>query len=73
MTAIDIAELPVAEKLMLMEKLWDALSAQAASAAVPTWHQEVLVQRLQRLDSGAEAAAPWAQARERIRTQTKAT
>ena len=29
MTTINIAELPVAEKLRLMEALWDALSAQA--------------------------------------------
>lgn len=29
MTTIDIAELPVAEKLMLMEKLWDALALYA--------------------------------------------
>ena len=72
MTTIDIAELPVAEKLRLMERLWDALRAQAESAVVPTWHQEVLAQRLQRLDSGAETVTPWAQAKERIRAQTRA-
>jgi putative addiction module component (TIGR02574 family) len=72
MTTIDIAELPVAEKLRLMERLWDALRAQAESAVVPAWHQEVLAQRLQRLDSGAETVTPWAQAKERIRAQTRA-
>lgn len=72
MTTIDITELPVAEKLILMEKLWDALSTQAASVVVPAWHQEVLAERLQRLDSGAEPVTPWAQAKERIRAQTKA-
>lgn len=72
MTTIDIAELPVAEKLRLMEKLWDALSAQAEDTVVPAWHQEVLAQRLDRLRSGGEAVAPWAQAKERIRAQIKA-
>ena len=72
MTAIDIAELPVAEQLMLMEKLWDALRAQAESAVVPAWHQEVLAQRLQRLDSGTEPVTPWTQAKERIRAQVRA-
>ncbi|HQQ68823.1 MAG TPA: addiction module protein [Alicycliphilus sp.] len=72
MTTIDIAELPVAEQLMLMEKLWDALSTQAANAAVPAWHQQVLAERLQRLDSGGETIAPWVQAKERIRAQVRA-
>ena len=72
MTAIDIAELPVAEQLMLMEKLWAALSTQAEGAAVPAWHQEVPAQRLQRLDSGTEPVTPWTQAKERIRAQVRA-
>jgi len=72
MTTIDIAELPVAEKLRLMEALWDALRAQADHAVVPAWHQEVLAQRVQRLDSGVEAITPWAQAKERIRAQARA-
>ena len=71
MTTIDIAELPVAEKLRLMEQLWDALHAQAESAIVPAWHQNVLAQRLQRLDGGTETVTPWAQAKERIRAQTR--
>ena len=71
MTTINIAELPVAEKLRLMEALWDALSAQAEQAAVPAWHREVLAQRLQRLDGGTEPVTPWTQAKERIRAQTR--
>jgi putative addiction module component (TIGR02574 family) len=72
MTTIDIAELPVAEKLGLMEQLWDSLRARAESAVVPPWHQEVLAQRMQQLDSGGAAVTPWAQAKERIRAQTRA-
>jgi len=71
MTTIDIAELPVAEKLRLMEKLWDALSTQAENAVVPAWHQEVLARRLEHLESGGETT-PWTQAKERIRAQTRA-
>lgn len=71
MTTADIAELPVAEKLMLMEKLWDSLRAQADSI-IPAWHKEILAERLRRLDSGIEPVSPWAEAKERIRAQTKA-
>jgi len=72
MTTTDVAELPVAEKLMLMEKLWDALRAQADSSVIPDWHKDVLAERLRRLDSGSEPVTPWAEAKERIRAQTKA-
>ena len=72
MTTIDIAELPVAEKLRLMEALWDSLRVRAEDAAIPAWHQQVLAQRLQSLDSGGDTTTPWAQAKERIRAQTRA-
>lgn len=72
MNTIDIAGLPVAEKLMLMEKLWGALRVQAASDVVPAWHKDVLAERLRRLDSGSEPVSSWAETKERIRAQTKA-
>ncbi|WP_165493125.1 addiction module protein [Hylemonella gracilis] len=72
MTADDVAELPVAEKLKLMESLWDSLCAQMGGDVAPAWHGTVLEERLRRLDSGEEPIAPWAQAKERIRAQTKA-
>ena len=72
MTTTDIAELPVAEKLLLMEKLWDALRVQADSSVTPDWHKDVLAERLRRLDNGSEPVTPWAEAKERIRAQVKA-
>jgi putative addiction module component (TIGR02574 family) len=73
MTAIDIAEMPVTEKLQLMEALWDSLSAQSvANAESPAWHEQVIEDRMCRLASGEESVAPWKEAKERIRAQTKA-
>ncbi len=73
MTTIDILEMPVSEKLKLMETLWDSLCASAA-ASVPSseWHRAVLEERLHRLANGGEAIAPWKEAKERIRAQIKA-
>ena len=43
MTTINIAELPVAEKLRLMEKLWDAIfetvRIKGDNTAVAAWRQ----------------------------------
>lgn len=72
MTTADIAKLPVAEKLLLMEKLWDALRVQADSSVVPAWHKDVLEERLRRLDTGNEPTSGWTEAKERIRSRIKA-
>lgn len=72
MTAIDIAEMPVAEKLKLMEALWDSLSTRAEeNLESPVWHQAELDKRLHRLATGEETVAPWPEARERLRAQVK--
>jgi putative addiction module component (TIGR02574 family) len=73
MTTVDIAEMPVAEKLQLMEALWDSLSARSGeSMDSPAWHQAELAERLHRLDSGEEPVAAWTEAKERLRAQVKA-
>jgi putative addiction module component (TIGR02574 family) len=72
MNHLDIAALPVAEKLQLMESLWDSLCREDAEApTVPAWHQEVLAERLSRLDSGEEPLSTWQDAKKRIREQTE--
>ena len=73
MTAVDIVAMPVAEKLKLMETLWDSLCQQSSgNMELPSWHGEVLEQRLRRIASGEESVAPWNKAKERIRAQIKA-
>lgn len=72
MTAVDIVSMPVSEKLKLMESLWDSLCLQSGgNMDLPSWHDEVLEQRLRRLASGEESVAPWNEAKERIRAQIK--
>ncbi|MDT3734706.1 MAG: addiction module protein [Denitratisoma sp.] len=72
MTAAAIAELSIAERLKLMETIWDSLCASEAGPDSPAWHGEVLGERMQRLDSGADAVSDWKEAKDRIRNQAKA-
>lgn len=70
MTHADLAALPVAEKILLMEALWDSLCDDpTAAAAIPAWHDEVLAERALQLDQGNEELAPWNEAKQNIRTQ----
>jgi hypothetical protein len=71
MSSLDIAALPIAEKLQLMELLWDSLCRETSgNADIPSWHGEVLAERIRRLDSGEESVSSWADAKRRVRKQT---
>jgi putative addiction module component (TIGR02574 family) len=67
-----IATLPLAQRLQMMEALWDSLtSAASVEAAIPAWHEKILAQRAQHLDAGLELTSSWTEARQRIREQTE--
>ena len=67
----EVAELPVAEKLRLMEFLWDSLSRDATGEAiVPEWHQTVLAERASRIDNEEEPSSPWSEAKQRLQQRT---
>ncbi|WP_422555047.1 addiction module protein, partial [Rhodoferax sp.] len=53
MTTADIAAMPVAEKLKLMEALWDSLNAQTdKDVESPAWHEAALQQAEDDLTAG---------------------
>lgn len=72
MVTADIADLPVAERLKLMEALWDSLCKSDSGVESPAWHGAVLDERMRLIDSGADAVTSWQEAKERIRRQTRA-
>ncbi len=48
----DIARMSVSERVQKMEEIWDSLLHDEASLSSPSWHEEVLVERKRRIDSG---------------------
>ncbi len=69
MTAIQIENLTVAEKIQVMESLWDSLCAHADNIDSPAWHAEVLQQREEMLDNGTDAFIDWNDAKKDIRNR----
>ncbi|MDP2793447.1 MAG: addiction module protein [Sulfurisoma sp.] len=68
MTAIDIAEMPVSEKLKLMEALWDSLDTLSdGDVASPAWHGLALKQAEDELAEGAARFVDWSQAKNLLR------
>jgi putative addiction module component (TIGR02574 family) len=73
MLANELISLPLADRLLAMEALWDSLCREpGASHATPNWHADVLHQRIAALDSGDATATPWNEAKVRIREKAEA-
>jgi putative addiction module component (TIGR02574 family) len=60
-----IMRLPPAERLRLVEDIWDSLTVSPDEVPVPDWHLEELERRL--ADPAEEATLTWEQVREKPR------
>jgi putative addiction module component (TIGR02574 family) len=59
-------ELPLKEKLFIMEALWDDLSSQVAAVDVPDWQKELLDDREASIASGKARFIDWEDAKKEI-------
>jgi putative addiction module component (TIGR02574 family) len=62
----ELRALPVADRLKLIEDLWDSIDADTSALPLPDWHRDEIDRRLDALDAGASKGAPWSEVRERI-------
>ena len=56
----------VAEKVQLLETLWDNLCHVSGDVKSPEWHRAVLEERTRRLDTGKASVMPWVEAKARL-------
>ena len=52
--ALELDKMTIAEKLSIMEKLWNDLCTDPESIPSPKWHREVLETRAQHISEGKE-------------------
>jgi putative addiction module component (TIGR02574 family) len=69
-TTTALSQLPVAERLKLIEELWDSLDAEVDSLPLAEWQREEIDNRIDALDSGVSVGAPWDEVRRRITGQS---
>jgi putative addiction module component (TIGR02574 family) len=62
----ELQALPIAERLKLIEALWDSIDAEADALPLPDWHRAEIERRMEALDTGASVGAPWDEVRRRI-------
>ena len=52
MSISDINSMSLAQKMYLMEQLWDSFKQNETQLASPAWHEEVLASRRERYERG---------------------
>ena len=55
-----------AEKVRVLESVWDSLCSHRGEVSSAEWHREVLEARKQRLDDGTATVSPWGEAKARL-------
>ena len=63
----EILQLPPAERLQLVEEIWESLAQSQDAVLVPDWHRELLDDRL--ADPAEQATRTWDQVQENARRQ----
>lgn len=51
MTITEIKLMPISERIILMEEIWDSLCHETEEIKSPLWHQNILNDRLELLNS----------------------
>lgn len=64
---LNISGLTLAQKLNLMETIWDDITKDESVLKSPVWHETVLKDRENALASGKASVSDWEEAKERIR------
>lgn len=62
----DVLELPVAERLKLVEAIWDSIAEVPDALELTPAQRAELEQRLDEYEKDPEAGAPWSEVKERI-------
>ncbi|MGO8676436.1 MAG: addiction module protein [Limisphaerales bacterium] len=68
---LEIEKMTLEEKLRAMETLWADLSRNDQNIQSPPWHEQILKERDQRVESGREQFQDWEDAKRELRDRLK--
>lgn len=61
-----LTTMTVAEKVRLLETVWESLCREPGDVRSPEWHREILGERAQRLENGQATVSSWNDAKIRL-------
>jgi hypothetical protein len=65
-SAVEIEQMTLAERMKAMELLWRSISSEPGSVVSPAWHGEVLQKRRAKIESGRAKFLTVAQLKKRL-------
>ena len=65
-SASDIAEMSVDQRIQLVEDIWDSIAELPESVTIPDWHKKELEKRLDACHANAAEGSPWHEVKKRI-------
>jgi putative addiction module component (TIGR02574 family) len=65
-SASDIIELPIRERIQLVEDIWDSIAVVPEAVKIPEWHKKELDKRLESYRQEPKAGSSWAEIRRDI-------
>ena len=72
MSIAEVRQLPLAEKLQIMEAIWEDLRAHVEQVAVPQWHRDLLDERRKAVEEGRERLLDWDSIKDSLPSRRKA-
>ena len=67
--ALDLGKMSTADKLRLMEDLWQNLTTEDPEITSPAWHGDILAERDRLISSGEEQLIDWEVAKKQLRAE----
>lgn len=65
-TASDIAEMPIQQRIQLVEDIWDSIAEIQDAIEIPDWHKKELDKRLEAYHGNPSEGSPWEEVKKRI-------
>ncbi len=65
-TASDIAQMPVQQRIQLVEDIWDSIAEMPEAIEIPQWHKQELEKRLEAYHADPSVGSPWQDVKKRI-------
>ena len=65
-SASDIAEMPIDQRIQLVEDIWNSIAELPESVKIPEWHKAELDKRLDTYHINPDEGSPWNEVKRRI-------
>ena len=65
-SASDIAEMPIEQRIQLVEDIWDSIAELPDSVEIPKWHKQELEKRLKAYHDNPNECSPWSEVKKSV-------